>query len=142
MWSDAAKELSKFTEAVLTALDTDGYPLSVRVRARDFDPATGTLAVSLPADLHAAEGQANLLCHYHDDKLWRLDSTQVKGCLRRRDDGWVFAAEHFTPKSRWHMVSFLRRIHTSGQKYLDRRGLRRPAVNWAALSDIRRRAAK
>lgn len=142
MWHDAARELSRFGEAVLTALDTDGYPVSVRVPTRDFDPATGRLTVTLPAELNAAESPANLLCHYHDEKLWSLDSAQVKGCLLRRDDAWVFAGEQFTPKSRFHMVSFLRRIHISGQKYLDRRGLTRPAVNWAALSDIRRRAAK
>jgi hypothetical protein len=30
MWSEAAKELAKFPEAVVTALDSAGYPVSVR----------------------------------------------------------------------------------------------------------------
>lgn len=142
MWAEAAKRLSRFPEAVLTAFDTDGYPVSVRVETRDYDGTTGELAVTLPEELHAAESPANLLCHFHDDKLWHLDSAQVKGRLRARDGGWVFVSEMFTPPSRLQMVSFLRSTHTSGRKYLDNRGLARPRVNWAAVKEIRRRATQ
>ncbi|KWX67277.1 hypothetical protein [Mycobacterium sp. NAZ190054] len=142
MWADAAGRLRKFPEAVLTALDARGYPFSVRVGTRAYDTVTGELPVVLPEALGAVAGPANLLCHFHDEKLWKLDSTQVKGCLRRRGDGWVFASEAFTPQSRLQLVSFLRGAHTSAQKYLDRRGLARPAVNWASVKEIRHRAAE
>lgn len=142
MWTEAAKRLNGFAEAVLTALDSQGYPLSVRVSTDAYDAATGELAVTLPAELNAAEGPANLLCHSHDDKLWKLESAQVKGILERRGDGWVFISQAFTTQSASQMVSFLRNIHRSGQKYLDTRGLPRPAVNWASVKEIRRRAAE
>lgn len=140
MWAEAAKRLSRFPEAVLTAPDSRGYPLSVRVSTRDYDAATGELRVVLPDELDAAEGPANLLCHFHDDKLWRLDNASVQGRLQRRGDGWVFVSEAFTPPSRLQMVKFLRGIHNTGRKYLDKRGLARPAVDWDAVRDIRRRA--
>lgn len=142
MWSDAANRLSRFPEAVLTALDADGYPISVRVDTRRYDAATGELPAVLPAQLAAVEGPANLLCHYHDDALWNLDSTQVKGRLERRGDRWVFVSTVFTPRSRLQLVSFLRSTHSTAQKYLDSRGLPRPAVNWTAVKEIQRRAAQ
>jgi hypothetical protein len=83
-----------------------------------------------------------LLCHRHDATLWRLDSTQIKGRLQRRGDRWVFVSAAFTPRSRLQMVKFLRGAHSSAQKYLDKRGLMRPAVNWTAVKEIQRRAAQ
>jgi hypothetical protein len=35
VWAEAAKWLGKFDEAVLTVLDTDGYPVSIRVDPRN-----------------------------------------------------------------------------------------------------------
>jgi hypothetical protein len=137
--------LSKFPEAVLTGLDTRGDPFSVRVSTRNYDAATGELPMALPDALEADESRANILCHYHDDKMWHLDTAQVKGELRRQGDGWVFISEKFTPQSRWQAVSFLsflKGARTAAQKYLDKRGLTRPAVNWAAVEELRRRAVQ
>jgi hypothetical protein len=142
VWDDAAKRLSRFPEAVLTALDVNGYPVSVRVGTRHYDAVTGELPAVVPPQLAVVEGPANLLCHYHDAKLWRLDSTQIRGRLQRRGDRWVFVSKAFTPRSRVQLVSFLRSARTSAQKYLDTRGLLRPAVNWAAVKEIQRRAAQ
>lgn len=142
MWAEAFKHLSRFPEAVLTAFDADGYPLSVRVRTHDYDATNGELHLVLPDELHAVEGPANLLCHTHDEKLWRLDSTHVKGYLRRRNGGWKFVSETFTSPPRLQMVAFLRATGRSAQRYLDKRGLARPAVNWAAVKQIQRRARR
>ena len=68
MWAEAAKWLNKFDEAVLTVLDSDGYPGSVRVDPRAYDAATGELPSAVPDALRAVEGPANLLCHYHDER--------------------------------------------------------------------------
>ncbi|MGE2836420.1 hypothetical protein [Mycobacterium sp. SMC-4] len=140
MWTEAAKRLRAFDDAVLTAVDEHGYPISVRVPTRDYDAATGELPAQLPATLAAAEGPANLLCHSHDDKLWNLQTAHVKGHLVRRGQNWVFVSETYTPQSRWHMVSFLKNANDSAQRYLERRGLTRPAVNWATIRELRRRA--
>ncbi|MGE2737114.1 hypothetical protein [Mycolicibacterium vaccae] len=142
MWTDAARRLGQFDEAVLTVHDAQGYPVSVRVRTRDYDGATGELPVVLPEALAAVAGPASLLCHTHDEKLWNLDSAQVRGRLEQRDGDWVFVTESFTPKSRWFLVSFLKNNNDTAQRYLDKRGLARPAVNWAAVQEIRHRAKR
>jgi hypothetical protein len=142
VWAEAAKWLGKFDEAVLTVLDADGYPASVRVGTRTYDAATGRLPVLLPDVLRAAEGSANLLCHHHDEKLWKLDAFQVKGRLEKRDDEWDFVTTSFTPPSRFAVVAFLKGTRTAAQKYLDRRGLQRPEVNWDSVNEIKRRVAE
>ena len=85
MWAEAAKWLNKFPEAVLTGIDNDGYPVSVRVPTGAYDSATGELPVSLPDAVDGAEGPANLLCHSHDEKLWNLQMITVKGTLEKRE---------------------------------------------------------
>jgi hypothetical protein len=139
VWAEAAKWLRKFDEAVLTVLDADGYPVSVRVDALTYDAATGKLPATLPDVLHAVEGPANLLCHYHDEKMWKLKAIQVRGRLEKRNGEWDFVSTSFKAPSKLALLSFLKNIRTSAQKYLDKRGLERPEVNWAAVKEIKRR---
>jgi hypothetical protein len=139
--AEAAKWLGKFDEAVLTALDVDGYPLSVRVATDRYDAGTGRLPVTLPEVLRAVESPAGLLCHYHDEKMWKLKAIQVKGRLEKRDGEWDFVTTSFDPPSKLQLFVFLKGTGTSAQKYLDRRGLERPEVNWAAVNEIKRRVS-
>jgi pyridoxamine 5'-phosphate oxidase-like protein len=44
VWAKAAKWLTKFDEAVLTVLDANGYPASVRVDPRAYDGTTASCA--------------------------------------------------------------------------------------------------
>ena len=140
MWSEAAKELAKFREAVLTALDPAGYPVSVRQMAPRYDPGTGEFTVVWPSGLSVAEGPATVLCHSHDEKLWNIKQMQIKGRLERRADQWVFISTDFRrpPGSQlgvfWRMARDMRR---AGRRYLDRRGLEMPTVNWKALQALR-----
>ncbi|MFZ1177472.1 MAG: hypothetical protein WAO15_14610 [Mycobacterium sp.] len=142
MWSEAAKEFANFTEAVLTALDPAGYPVSVRQMAPRYDAATGEFSVVWPPELPVAEGPATVLCHYHDKNLWKIRQIQIKGRLERRADQWVFTSTDFRrpPRSQltlfWRMSRDMRR---AGRRYLDRRGLEMPAVNFEALRALRRR---
>jgi hypothetical protein len=140
VWAEAAKWLNKFDGAVLTVLDADGYPVSVRVDSRTYDPTTGSLQAVLPDALGAVAGPANLLAHYHDKKLWKLNMIAIKGRLERRDAGWVFQSTKFDPPSRLAFVHFLSSTGAAAQKYLDTRGLTRPEVNWAAVKELKRRA--
>jgi hypothetical protein len=141
VWAEAAKWLGKFDEAVLTALDIDGYPFSVRVDTRTYDADTGRLPAALPGVLRAAESPASLLCHYHDEKMWKLKAIQVKGRLEKRNDAWDFVTTSFTPPSKLALFAFLKGTGTAAQKYLDRRGLERPKVNWVAVNEIKRRVS-
>jgi hypothetical protein len=139
MWARAAKEVAKFSEGVLTALDARGYPLSVRQTDLAYDAATGTLPVKLPDSLGAIEGPANLLCHYHNEKLWDMRMAAIKGRLERRDGGWLFVSSAFNPPS---MLAQLRGIPRAADAYLEKRGLPRPEVNFAAIAQLWERAAK
>jgi len=140
VWAEAAKWLNKFDEAVLTVLDAEGYPISVRVDPRNYDATAGTLSVTLPDTLGAVAGPANLMAHYHNEKLWKLNAIAVKGRLEDRDHAWVFQSTRFDAPSKLAFVEFLRRTSASAQKYLDKRGMKRPAINWAAVKEIQRRA--
>lgn len=142
MWSDAAAEFARFPEAVVTALDPHGYPVSVRQRAPRYDPATGEFTVRWPSDLPAVAGQAVALCHFHDENLWKIRQMQIKGRLERRSDGWVFTSTRFRrpPRSRlavfWRLA---RDMHSAGSRYLAQRGLEMPRVNFEALRALRQR---
>jgi hypothetical protein len=143
VWTEAAKWLNKFDEAILTVTDHDGYPVSVRVATRSYDAATGELQVSpvSPVDiLDAVEGPANLLCHSHDEKLWNLQMLTVKGAIEKHDTAWVFQTKSFEPPSKLAVLGFVRNARRSSRKYLDKRGLAPPEVNWAAIKEIQRRA--
>lgn len=139
MWAEAAKWLNKFDEAVLTVLDSDGYPASVRVDPRGYDSARGELPGTVPDAVRAVEGPANLMCHYHDEKMGKLRAILIKGRVENRDGAWVFVSTAFSPPSKLQVFSFLKAIRVSAQKYLDKRGLKRPAVNWVAVREIKRR---
>jgi hypothetical protein len=140
VWAEAAKWLGKFDGAVLTGVDADGYPVSIRVNSRDYDAATGALAVTFPSAFHAVEGPANVLAHSHDEKLWKLNMIQIKGRLESRGEDWVFQSTKFEAPTKLAFVQFLRSNRASAQKYLDKRGLKRPPVNWDAVKEIQRRA--
>jgi len=141
VWADAAKWLAKFDEAVLTGLDADGYPISIRTKPRTYDTTTGRLPVSPPSALHVVEGPANLLCHSHDEKMWHLNAIHIKGRLENRDGEWVFQSTNFDAPSKLAFVQFLAGTHKAGQKYLDKRGLRRPPINWSAIKEVQHRGA-
>jgi hypothetical protein len=142
MWAEAAKALAAFPEGVVTAVDPDGYPVSVRQAALRYDAATGEMPVAWPQDVAVTEGPADVLCHYHDEKLWNIRAMQIKGRLERRGNDWVFISSAFTPPfgmliGLWRAAKSSR---AAGKRYLHKRGLERPAVNWAALKEIHRRA--
>ena len=139
MWSEAAKWLNKFDDAVLTMLDADGYPISARVDPGGYDAGTGELAVAVPDALRAVAGPANLLAHYHDEKLWGLQMIAIRGNVVERDHQWTFRSTRFDPPSRLAVFAFIKNARSSAAKYLERRGLSRPDVNWSAIKQIQNR---
>ena len=140
VWTEAAKWLNKFDEAVLTVTDDDGYPASVRVATRSYDAATGELSLAPLEFLHAVEGPANLLCHSHDEKIWNLQMLNVKGTIEKRDTDWVFQTKSFEPPSKLAVLDFVRKgAGPPGSTSTDA-ALTPPEVNWAAIKEIQRRA--
>lgn len=139
MWAEAAKWINKFPEAVVTVIDTDGYPASVRVSSRGYDASSGQITVPVPATITPVAGPASLMCHSHDEKLWSLQFIAVRGKLDSRDNTWVFHSDRFDPPPKLGVMSFVGNLRRSAQKYLDKRGLARPQVNWAAIKEVQRR---
>lgn len=139
MWAEAAKWLKKYSEGVMTGVDAEGYPVSARQTALVFDAESGTMPVVGLANLGAVEGPANLLCHFHDDKLWNMHAIQIRGRLERRGTDLVFVATAFTPPS---MIKMIRGMHASAKAYVVKRGLPTPVVNFDAVKALWERAGK
>lgn len=143
MWQQAAESLGRFPEVVVTALTSQGYPVSVRQRSPRYDATAGEMPILIPASVPVVPGPANVLAHYHDENLSSLQIVQIKGRLERRYCDWIFVSTAFTPptrgqlKSLWQMAKAMRR---TSRRYLATRGLERPKVNWAALKGLQRQA--
>jgi hypothetical protein len=124
-------------DPVLTYLDVVGRPASVRVKV---EQAADGLDVALPEGAPPpADGPANLLAHSHDDELWDLQQTMVRGRLRVDGEAARFLPDKVVPGARpglRNAVRTLRRCRRSAASELDRRGLDRPAVPWDVVKRI------
>jgi hypothetical protein len=140
VWDEIVEHLADFESAVLTGLDPEGYPYSVRCRP---DPASQVLRVQLPARVPIQSGPASLLCHRHDENLWNLKSFLVRGRLTREGEAWCFCPQRFVPAAGiggpMGVLRFVIGSRGSAKRYLERRGLSRPRVPWKELNEIKAR---
>lgn len=140
MWDDLVRSLGDYPTAVLTAIDATGYPFSIRLVPQP-DPARQVLAVLLPEYVHAQTGPAGLLCHFHDDLLWKQTNFAAYGELEPDDESWIFrpvrviegagAGNSLLPQMRFRK---------SAKRYVGRHGMEWPAVPWDRLKTLYRRA--
>lgn len=124
--------LRDFTDAVLTATDSSGYPVSLRCRPSP-SPAEGALRVSAPGWFDGVPGPASLMCHSHDDELWKLQGFFVRGELDRDGDELVFRPAVFRRSmggSPLDGLRLARQTRQAANRYLKHRGLERPQVPW------------
>lgn len=140
MWAEAAKWIATFQEGVITALDADGYPVSVRQTQLAYDAQSGTMPVVLPAALGAVAGPANLLCHVHDDDLWSFRAIQVSGRLESHAGGLRFVSTKFEPPV--PPLRQLMRMSRSMKAYLARRNLPVPRVDFASVKRMQANAQR
>lgn len=96
MWDEMVRHLSDFESVVLTGIDKEGYPYSVRNRPR-IDQFERVLPVEIPVGTPVQPGPASPLCQRHDENLWNLKSFLVRGTLTREGGGWIFRPERFVP---------------------------------------------
>jgi hypothetical protein len=143
MWDDIKKHLPDFESAVLTGVDAEGYPFSVRCRP-DLDDAAEVLRVQLPADTPLQPGPAGLLCHKHDENLWNLKSLLVRGTLSRDEKGWKFEPLRFIPGAGIGGLPAMARFFTGSRRnaarYLKKRGLARPRIPWDEINAVKKQA--
>ena len=109
---------------------------------KDVSAATGELPAVVPDSLRPTEGPAGLLCHYHDEKLWGLQFVHVAGRAERRGERWVFVSTTLMPPPKGGFLGFARSLGTAATRYLAKRGLERPTVDWAAIKEIQRNAKR
>ena len=140
MWDDIARLLPSFESAVLTGLDAEGYPYSVRCSPQ-LDESVKVLKVQVPAYAPVQAGPASLLCHSHDENLWNLRSFLVRGDLVRSSGGWIFEPKRYVPGAGVEgikgMVDFVTGSRRNTKRYLRKRGLSRPRIPWKAINEIK-----
>lgn len=139
MWNDLLKHLPDFTSAVLTFVDAEGYPFSLRCQPQTDTP-NRILRLKLPEYVNIQPGRAGLLCHRHDERLWNLKSFIVRGSLERDPQGWLFRPRQFTPGAgiggMVAMVKFMLEGRRTAQRYLERRGMKPPAIPWEKIDAL------
>jgi len=89
VWDERVDELGeRDSEAVVSWLAPDGFPLSARVPI-SVDRSAGAIALGAePAGLPLVEGRACLTAHaHHPDFLWQRNF-QIRGDLERSDGDW------------------------------------------------------
>jgi hypothetical protein len=141
MWDDLLNKLKKYPSAVLTAMDSNGYPFSIRC-VPEPDSSTQTLKLPLPDYVDLKPGPAGLLCHYHDDQLWNQTNFVARGMLTQESGQWIFKVSTIIEGAGAGMslIRQLRHGRRTAKRYLEKRGLSRPKIPWAELAAIYKRA--
>ena len=144
MWDEVKRHLPRFSSPVLTGVDGDGYPVSIRC-APELDETEQVLRVSLPGWIGITPGPASLLCHGHTQLLWDLRSFMVRGRLEATGgETWLFRPTRFVPgigmRGLAGMVRFAFAKRRAALRYLQRRGLPRPRIDWVQLKALQVRA--
>ena len=134
-------ELATYPSAVLNGRDADGYPYSVRCHPQP-DAATRALRIA-DAAAPLTDGPASLLCHEHDDHLWRQRSVLTRGRLSRDGADWRFTPGRVIPGISQNPLALGRFfLHARGvaADYLTKRKLARPVIPWDEIIRIKREA--
>ena len=142
MWDNIVKQLSNFPNAVLTGIDTGGYPFSLRCTPH-VDEIRKVLLITHSGDEHIQPGPAGLLCHSHNEKMWSLKSFQILGSLELAEQGWIFHVERSIPDSSQGLIDRIKGLNkpfADAKKYLEKRGLPRPKVDWDGIKSLRKEA--
>jgi hypothetical protein len=137
MWAEISEKVSKFESLVLTGLDQDGFPFSLRCRPQ-ADPVRQRFLLDVPAGIPIQQGRASLLGHSHNEQMWNLKSFLVRGRLEEKDGVWALYPEGYfsgDAASPGEMFKKLRQARGTSKRYLEQRGLSRPKIPW---DEIRR----
>ncbi|KMO96100.1 pyridoxamine 5'-phosphate oxidase family protein [Streptomyces roseus] len=132
-----AAQLQRFPTAVLSARDASGAPVLARTTPT---PTADGYLVEVPADCSPVPGPAALLVHRHDELLNGMYNALVRGTLRQTDAGWILVpstvVEPMGSGRTSDALRVLRRTKRSTDRYLERRGLRRPKVQWDRFREL------
>lgn len=139
MWSELYKYSAQFKSAVLTGVNADGYPYSVRCTPT-FDEFRFALYIGLANELAIEPGRASLLYHQHNEQLWDLKMFLVRGFLEYDTERWVFYPGQLILgnglRHPLHDIAAIMRMRRAAKQYLHRRGLERPSIPWAEIKAL------
>nr|WP_307839574.1 pyridoxamine 5'-phosphate oxidase family protein [Streptomyces sp. MBT49] len=124
-------QLGRAPSAVLAARDASGAPVLARTLPR---PTSSGYLVEVPADCPVEDGPAGLLVHRHDERLNDMYNAFVRGTLQRTAAGRLLVPSRViepmgSGRAR-DALRVLRQTKRSTDRYLARRGLSRPTVQW------------
>lgn len=143
MWDELPRLLADFPSVVLTGLDNQDLPASVRVTPA-VDHAARTLHGPLAPGLTLRPGPGSLLCHSHDDTLWSLRSILVRGTLELGGDRWTLHPSTLTRGQGFGGPLGDARTFLAARRraaaYLARRGLTAPPIPWEEVRRAHRAA--
>lgn len=137
-WRQVAHALRQYDSAVLSARDSDGYPVALRC-VPALDAKREAFRVHVPDALGVEAGPAWLLCHFHDEQFWGLRSFGARGQLELADDGWLFRPTAFVP-GMGGIVAMVRMFvggRRRAQHYLAVRHLQPPDVRWDLINEAK-----
>jgi hypothetical protein len=136
MWQQIEKYTPLFTSAVLTGIDDQGYPFSLRCEPK-LDLENRVLYAPSKVPLILRPGPACLLFHSHDERLWNQKSFLLSGETEISQNAWVFHPRRFIPgmglKGLWSYLAYNAKGRRTAKTYLAKRGLTRPKVDWDAF---------
>jgi len=133
--------------AVLSHLEDDGYPASIRVGARWVPGTRDVLLDRVPPYAASWRGTATLLFHRHDERLEGLAQLVLKGAIEERDGVATFVvADIVTANGRsdtdemphagapLHMLQFYRVGRAAANTYLRKRGTPWPPIPYDEIA--------
>jgi hypothetical protein len=136
VWKKIEKYAALFASAVLTGVDDQGYPFSLRCQPK-LDLESRVLRVRANKITPLLDGPACLLFHNHDERLWNQKSFVLSGELETSGEAWSFRPVRFVPgmglNGVWSYWSFIIKGRRTAKAYLAKRGLPRPKVDWEAF---------
>ncbi|MEV5706418.1 pyridoxamine 5'-phosphate oxidase family protein [Actinoallomurus sp. NPDC052274] len=131
--------LAGFPSAVLGARDASGAPQLARTRVT---ATAGGFAVGPPPECAVVPGPASLLVHRHDDHLNAVRNVLVRGELRADGDDWLLVPDRVVEPGNVEKpreaIRTLRNVRRATRRYLERRSLSRPRVEWDRFRELAR----
>ncbi|MBP2329381.1 hypothetical protein JOF56_009766 [Kibdelosporangium banguiense] len=141
-WKELDLYLHLFTSPVLSFVDEDGYPFSLRLRPR-HDRDADLMRLDLPQAVTPVAGPAWLLWHRHDEDIADIAALAIQGKLTKDDDGWTFKPERVIPgpglgPGGWGEA--IQAMTDNAARYVEQRGLTQPdRIPWEGLEAIARK---
>ena len=90
VWAEAAKWLNKFDEAVLTVIDPDGYPASVRVRPVPTTPPRANCRSRSRRTCAPSRARPTCCATPTTRKSGNSKWSAIKGAMENSSGEWIF----------------------------------------------------